>query len=862
MVANFSRHDIRRGLTALRLPLRWTWLGMFAERVAFSLWPLMAVVLTIMAVLMLGLHEHVAIEVFWVGLVLAVLGGIAAFAFALYRFRLPSRQDAIERLDASLPGRPIQALLDAQAIGASDDASTAVWRAHQQRMAVQAQAAKAVPANVRISRRDPYALRYVAVIFFAVALLFGSIWRVGTVTQIGTKTDAFATGTVWEGWVDPPRYTGRPTLYLNDQPEGSLSIPEGSLITLRLYGEVGELTLSETVSGRTQVPPASGSAQDFTILQDGEIAINGPNGRSWIVNIVPDTAPIASALDDPDSDALGVMTLPFSAGDDYGVEGGEARINLDLAAITRVHGLIVAPEPRPELTVSLPMPVVGDRSGFEEDLVEDFSQHPWANLPVKIRLSVLDAAEQQFESEPRAIVLPGRRFFDPMAAAIIEQRRDLLWSRTNAKRIAQILRAISHRPEDAFRKEVTQLRLRKLIRKLETLARLERLPPKAQDEIAAQLWALAIELDEGDLADALERMRQAQERLNQAMRDGASKAEIAELMQELREATEDYLKQLQQQQAQEEGGEQQRQGDPQNSTQMTQDDLQRMMDRIQELMEEGRMAEAAEALKELQEMMENMRVTQGEGQQGKSAGEQAMEGLSDTLRQQQGLSDRAFRDLQEQFNPNVQAGESQGNKGRNGGLGEGESHEGQGGQGEGEGQSEGQAQSGDQQGQEGLADRQKALRDELNRQQGSLPGAGTPEGDAAREALERAGRAMDNAEQALRQDDFAIAIDSQAQAMEALRDGLQSLGEALAENQDDQQPGQGNQDSNRQAQSTDPLGRGQDGSGVDPNAQGNVSDADVYRRARDLLAEIRRRSAQGERPEAELGYLKRLLDRF
>lgn len=859
MAANFSRHDIRRGLTALRWPLRLTWMGIVAERVAFSLWPLMAVVLTILAVLMLGLHENVTIEVFWVGLVLVVLGGIAAFAFALYRFRLPSKQDAVERLDASLPGRPIQALTDTQAVGASDDASTAVWRAHQQRMAIQALAAKAVPAHVRISRGDPYALRYVAAIFFAVALLFGSIWRVGTVTQVGTTTDALATGPVWEGWVDPPRYTGRPTLYLNDQPEGDLSVPEGSLITLRLYGEVGALTLSETVSGRTQVPPASESVQDFTILQDGEIAISGQNGRSWIVNVVPDTAPIVSVFDAPNSDGLGVMTLPFSAGDDYGVEGGEARINLDLAAVTRIHGLIVAPEPRAELTVSLPMPVVGDRSGFEENLVEDFSQHPWANLPVKIRLSVLDAAEQQFESEPRAIVLPGRRFFDPMAAAIIEQRRDLLWSRTNAKRIAQILRAISHRPAGAFRKEVTQLRLRKLIRKLETLARLERLPVEVQDEIAAGLWALAIELDEGDLADALERMRQAQERLNQAMRDGASNAEIAELMQELREATEDYLNQLQQQQAQEEGGEQQQQGDPQNSTQMTQDDLQRMMDRIQELMEEGRMAEAAEALKELQEMMENMRVTQGEGQQGKSAGEQAMEGLSDTLREQQGLSDQAFRDFQEQFNPNAQAGESQGNKGRNGGQGEGESHEGQG---EGEGQSEGQAQSGGEQGQDGLADRQQALRDELNRQQGSLPGAGTPEGDAAREALERAGRAMDNAEQALRQDDLASAIDSQAQAMEALRDGLQSLGEALADNQEDQQPGQGDQETNRQTQSTDPLGRGQDGSGVDPKATGNVSDADVYRRARDLLAEIRRRSAQGERPEAELNYLKRLLDRF
>jgi uncharacterized protein (TIGR02302 family) len=858
MASNLSKHGVRGGLNALRWPLRLTWLGMLAERLAYALWPLMSVALTVLAILMLGLHEMVGMEVFWVGLVLAAIAELGALAFALYRFRLPSRQDAIDRLDTSLPGRPIQALTDTQAIGAQDDASAAVWRAHQQRMALSVQSAKAVPAHVRISRRDPYALRYVAAIFFTIALLFGSIWRVGTVTEIGRTTDALASGPVWEGWVDPPRYTGRPTLYLSDQPAGDLRVPEGSLITLRLYGEVGALTLSETVSGRTLVPPASDSAHDFTILQDGEIAINGPNGRAWDISVVPDTAPIVSILGDVDSDALGVMTLPFSAGDDYGVEGGEARIMLDLAAIPRQHGLIVAPEPRPELTVSLPMPVVGDRSGFEENLVEDFSQHPWANLPVQVRLSVLDAAEQQSQSETLAMVLPGRRFFDPMAAAIIEQRRDLLWSRTNAKRIGQILRAISHRPEDAFNNEVDQLRLRKLTKKLGTLARLDRLPVEAQDEIAADLWALAVVLEEGDLADALERMRQAQERLTQAMRDGATKAEIEELMQDLRRATDDYLKQLQQQQAQEGQDPNSPPPSSENTTQLTQDDLQRMMDRIQELMEEGRMAEAEEALKELQEMMENMRVTQGEGQSGQSAGEQAMEGLSETLREQQGLNDQAFRDLQEQFNPDAQAGESDGNSGRNGGQGEGQSHEGQGGEGEGEGE----GQSGDPQGEDSLADRQQALRDELSRQQGSLPGAGTPEGDAAREALERAGRAMDNAEEALRGDDLAGAIDSQSQAMEALRDGMQSLGEAMANEQGDQQQGQGDQQANRPGQSTDPLGRDQNGTGVDPNATGEVSDAEVYRRARDLLAEIRRRSAQGERPEEELSYLKRLLERF
>ncbi|MFT6022256.1 MAG: hypothetical protein ACI9PY_000365 [Ascidiaceihabitans sp.] len=864
MASNFSKHDIRRGLTALRWPLRLTWAGMLAEAVANALWPLMSVVLLVMAILMLGLHELVAIEAVWVGAVLTALTAIAALVYALIRFRIPSRAAALERLDASLAGRPIKALMDTQAIGAGDDASTAVWRAHQQRMAARAAEAIAVPADLRIARRDPYALRYVAAIAFAVALLFGSIFKVASVAEMTPGGQALAQGPVWEGWVESPRYTGRPTLYLNDIPEGALRVPEGSLITLRMYGQVGALTLAETVSGRINVPPASDSAQDFSALQNGEIAINGPGGRTWTIEIIEDSAPVVRILDLPEAGTLGEMALPFAAADDYGVEAGEARISLDLGAITRQHGLTVVPETRPDLTLPLPMPIVGTRTMFEENLVEDFSQHPWANLPVEVRLSVLDAAEQQTESEPRAIILPGRRFFDPMAAAVIEQRRDLLWSRDNSGRVSQILRAVSHRPDDVFRKQVTYLRLRKLVKRIEILASLNQLDPETRDDIAEDLWGLAIELEEGDLEDALDRMRRAQERLEQAMRDGASDAEIAELMQELRQATEDYLRQLAQQQSQENqqaGDEGQEQGgDP---MQMSQDDLQAMMDHIQDLMEQGRMAEAAQALKEFQEMMENMRVTQGEGGEGQSEGQQAMEGLSESLREQQGLSDQAFRDLQEQFNPNAQAGESEGNRGRNGGQGEGQSHEGQGGQGEGEGegQSGDQSQSGDPQGQSSLADRQQALRDELRRQQGALPGAGTPEGDAARDALGRAGDAMDNAEQALRDNDLAGAIDNQAQAMEALRDGLQSLGEALAQDQDQQQ-GQGQQRSDRQGPSSDPLGRDQNGGGTDPNATGNIGDEDVYRRARDLLDEIRRRSAQGERPEQELDYLKRLLDRF
>ncbi|MGJ8628644.1 MAG: DUF4175 domain-containing protein [Sulfitobacter sp.] len=878
-MTSFTPNDLRRGLAKLRWPLRLTWVGMLAENLVNALWPLMTVCLLVLAALMLGLQDVVIIEVVWAAVVVAALAAFYAFVYALRRFRIPSQGAAMERLDRSMPGRPIQAMMDDQIIGDGDAASMAVWRAHKTRMAERAASARPVPADLRVSRRDPYALRFVAVLAFAVALLFGSIWRVGSVADMAPGGADLANGPVWEGWAEPPRYTGKPTLYLNDLAQGALELPKGTLITLRFYGQVGALTLSETVSGRTaDVPAASDTAQDFTVLQDGALAIDGPGGRAWDVSIIQDTAPEVEMLDAPEVSALGEMRLPFAARDDYGVEAGEARIILDLAAVDRRYGLTLDPEDRPEIIVPLPTPIAGNRADFEENLIDDFSKHPWANLPVKISLSVLDAAEQMGDTVPSDLILPGRRFFDPTAAAVIEMRRDLLWSRANGPRMAQVLRAVSYQPQDIFRSETTALRLRKVITRLETHVRFG-LSDDVQEQLAEDMWDLAIELEEGVLADALERMRRAQDRLNEAIKNGASKEEIAELMDELRRATEEYLQQLQRKQAQERDRDGTDEPDQQQGEgmQMTQDDLQRMMDHIQDLMEQGRMAEAEQALKELQELMENMRVTEGQpGEGGKTPGEQAMEGLSDTLREQQGLSDQAFRDLQEQFNPNANVGENQGNEGRNGGQGRGQSHEGQNGQGENGGEEQGQGQGqngpapegGEQgegfgKGEDGLAERQEALRDELRRQQGRLPGQGSPEGDAAREALDRAGRAMDQAEGALRNGDLADAIDNQAQAMEALREGMRSLADAMDDQDNQQQPGQGTAPSDRRAQAQDPLGRDRNDSSSDGSPNGKLrmgpGSAETGRK---LLDEIRRRSGQTERPELEREYLKRLLGQF
>jgi len=856
-------------LNRLRRPLTLTWAGLIAERVVRAFWPLWSLVAAVAAVLLLGLHDLMPLEVVWGAMVVTLLA-VLLFAVQGFRaFRWPTREAALARIDESLPGHPLTALADAQAVGMGDAGSEALWRAHQERMAERAASARAVEPDLRLSARDPFGLRYVALLGLVVALMFGSIWRVGTVAGMAPGGGAaLATGPTWEGWIEPPAYTGLPSLYLNDQ-KGKIAAPQGSRVTLRLYGEVGALSVAETVSGRIgEVEPATSPEQGFDLAQDGTLSIDGPGGRSWEITALPDAGPSVQILQSGVETSFdGQMSQPFTAADDYGVTGGRAVFRLDMAEMERRHGLTAEPDPRAPIELDLPMPITGDRAEFTETLIENLSQHPWAHLPVTLELEVRDARDQVGQSLPEKMTLPARRFFDPLAAAVIEQRRDLLWAKANGKRVAQVLRAVSYQPDPGlFRSETAYLRLRVILRRLETLVRHDSLDSEAQDGIAEALWDLALVLEEGDIGDALERMRAAQERLSEAMKNGATEEEIARLMQELRDATDDYMRQKMQQaqrENQQNGGEQQQM--PENAMRMTQQDLQDMMDRIQELMEQGRMAEAQEALEQFQQMMENMRVTEGQsGQQGQNPGQQAMEGLAETLRNQQGLSDEAFRDLQEQFNPNAQAGESQGNEGRDGGQGRGQGHQPQGQQGEGQGSQPGQG-DGQRQAEQGgagsLADRQQALREELERQRGNLPGGGEA-GDAARESLERADRAMDGAEQALRGNDLPEALDRQSEAMEALREGMRSLGEALAENQRQQQGGQGQARGDVGQQESDPLGRRAGQGGQVGTQDSLLQGEDVYRRARELLDEIRRRSGEGARPDVELDYLKRLLDRF
>ena len=836
--------DRQTALRRLNRPMRLTLAGLWAERLTFAFWPLWTLLIAALSALAFGVQDWLPIEGVWAGLVLTVLGGLWALVAGWRAFRKPTQTEAYARLDARLPGQPIAALNDDQALGTDDPASKAVWQAHQTRMAERAAKARAVEPNLRLAKRDPFALRYVALTALVMALVFGSLWRVASVTGIAPGgASALATGPTWEGWAQPPAYTGKPALYLNDIEQAELSLPKGTRLQFRLYGEVGALVLTETVSASKTPAPASDAAQDFEVVQSGTISIEGPGGRDWAITALPDEPPTVQLSGKIGREGDGRFTQAFSAADDYGVTSGQVVIALDLPSVDRRFGLAAEPEPREPATLDLPMPITGDRAKFTETLIDDLSKHPFANLPVSMTFTVADAALQAGMAEPVMVTLPGKRFFDPLAAALIEARRDILWARSNTPTVVQVLKAVTNRPEGFIRNSRAYLRLRVALRRLDAEAKT--ISEASRDEIADELWEIALLVEEGDLASALERLRRAQDRLDQAIRNGADPSEVEELMDEMRQALDEYMRQLAEE-AQRNPDQQTSENQP--SVQMSQDQLQQMLDELQKMIDEGRMAEAAEMMEMLRQFMENMQVTQGQGQgQGQGGpGQQAMRELGDTLRDQQGLSDDAFRDLQ-----NGQSGEEGEPQ-----PGEEPGQEGQ--QGRGEGQGEGADGR-------SLAERQQELRNRLGRlNDGQLPGRGSERGEEGRRNLDEAGRAMEDAERALRDGDLGGALDRQAEAMEALREGMRDLGEALA--QDQMREGQAQEgeafSQNDPSANRDPLGRELGDSARIGSDRNMLQGKDGYRRAQDLLDEIRRRSGDQQRPEQERDYLKRLLDLF
>ena len=287
---------------------------------------------------------------------------------------------------------------------------------------------------------------------------------------------------------------------------------------------------------------------------------------------------------------------------------------------------------------------------------------------------------------------------------------------------------------------------------------------------------------------------------------------------------------------------------------MSGDQLQQMLDKLQQLMEEGRTAEAQELMETLRQLMENMQVTQGQGGQGRATARPA----GDARSRKRCATSRACRTMPSGHAAGPARAGSAGNRAQEQGQ-QGQDQQGQGQQ-PGTGQGEGSSPAGRGR---SLAERQQDLRNRLNGLSG-LPGEGTEAGEAGRQALEDAGTRDARGGTGAARRRLSGALDRQADAMEAMREGMRNFGEAMAQEQQRQDGAAArarpSATPTRNGQ-RDPLGR-EPGEG--PHRVGPQHAAGRGRLSPRTGTAGRNPPAQGEqaRPEAERDYLRRLLDLF
>ncbi|NHT78143.1 TIGR02302 family protein [Rhizobiaceae bacterium CRRU44] len=858
-----------------------------AERLAPRALPPIAVAFVFLSAAWFGLFRAVP-PLVHAGLLLAFVLAFIAALVPVFRVRLPDTHEADRLLEE-------RNALPHQAIGVQDDKPAtggafgqALWLEHQSRMARMIGALETGLPRPDIARHDGFGLRALPVLLVAIAFAYSYSNRAGLISDaFRIPENIVAPPDVRiDAWVTPPAYTGRAPVFLTgrqDQPpagtepqgtEASLfRIPQFSDVTVRVTsaGTATDTTvtfLDKGATATTPIPPqkpekapvqeaAAGNAPPapeaaanapidnsthlYKITRDGTLTVGK---ETWQFAVIPDAVPDIAFDGTPRATVNAALEIPFLAKDDYGLSEAFAEIVPTEAAPAEATPLYPAPEYR----LDLPRRNAKDAKATAS---RNLSEHPLAGKRVRITLVARDAAGQEGRSAPQEMILPARRFNQPLAGAVAEERQVMALNSKDLPRAIELNDALNIRPEDNIPNLTHFLLLQSAKGRME-LARDDEMMRGTAD----YLWEVALGIEDGNLSLAERNLREAQQKLSDALERNASDEEIAKAMQELREAMKEFMQAL----AEQAMKNPQMAARPNMENMLSSKDLDKMMDQIENLAKSGSKDQARQMLSEMQRMMNNLQAgrTPQDMQQGQDNSEmrQQMDKLGQLMQEQQRLMEQTFKHDQALRN-RMQMGDPLTDEN----LFEQQPGE----QNQQQGQQQQEQQGGDPTGQmteeqlrqalKDLQGQQQALEKQLGELQKGLEGMGIKPG----KGFGQAGREMKGASGQLGEGQGEQAVGSQGRALQALREGAQDMMNQMSQGQGQGQgPGQGIPQYGQNGR--DPLGRRQQNPGPDFGDQVKVPDEIDTQRAREILDEIRRRLGNNVSPEVERQYLERLLD--
>lgn len=788
---------LKRRLDLAAIALVW-------ERLWPALWPAVAVTGVFLALAWFDVPARIGASLHWLLLAVVLVLLTAAALDGMRRFRWPSREDARRRLETAsrLDHRPLTAIEDRLAGGNDDQGTAALWRAHQERMAAAARQLKVGAPEAGLLRRDPFALRIVLALLVLLSLVdAGDDWGTRLMRAFNPEASrgAVALSTL-DIWVTPPDYTGLPPQFLPARSDKTIYVPIGSTLLAQVHGgrNPPRLKLDAATSNFSALDKHDfkgtatiNAGKRLTVEQDGRTL------GAWNIAVVPDHPPIIAFAKPPSHTDRMALRLDYKASDDYGVESASAVIRrLDDPNL-------------PPITLDLQLPgqhlTDAKGTGFF-----DLTSSLWAGMPVRIQLQAKDALGQVGSSDMVETVLPERQFENPVAKALVEERKELARDPKNKDDVADTVSDLSLRP-DHYNNDIVAFMA---MRTAQARLRFDR-DGSSIAPVEQLLWDTAVRIEEGRSPADQQDLRDAMRQLQDALARNAPDDEIQRLMNQLQQAMNKYLLSLAQQ-MQKMDPSQLPPANPQNMLSMR--DLQQMLDRARQMAQTGAKDQARQLLSQLQQMLENLRMARPMPGQG-SPQQQIMSQMQQMMQQQQQLLDRSF------------------SQSRNG--------------------QQGQNTQGD-------AQQQEALRQMLNQMMQQLQQQG-----GSPQAMQRAERAMRGAEQALQQNQPGNAVGPESDALDALQEAARAMANQMMGDNYGNGPGGEPLDNPglHQAQ-RDPFGRLLDtesgNGGIDDGGtlrMGKANDS-ALDKAKEILDELRRRAGERARPEIERDYIDRLLKQF
>ncbi len=464
-------------------------------------------------------------------------------------------------------------------------------------------------------------------------------------------------------------------------------------------------------------------------------------------------------------------------------------------------------------------------------------------------------------------MLPARNFRKPLARALVEQRRSLALDTGNRAHVEDAFDALMIAPDKFYPSSGLFLAMSEIRRSLRNA--------RTDDDLKGVvdlIWQVATGIEDGNLSEAQKAVRDAEEALRNALDRNASPEEIAKLTQQLREAMNKLMNELAEAQRRAPGLNRPM---SQNQKVLREQDLRRMLDKLENLAKSGSRDAARQMLSQMQQLMENLQAGNAgeEGGQQQNEANDLLDQLGDMIQRQQQLMDKTHRlDRNGDELPSLDKPQGPGDKQ----MSPDEMQ---------------QALRDMQQNQNALRKSLRDLQDKLAQQgfgkrpnaqkpgpgqapgkdgqkpgtgEGQQPGMGPEQGPGQGQQGDGgpfgpAGNAMEDAGKALGDGATGDAVDAQGRAIDALRDGAKQLLDQMAQQQGQQGPGNG-RPGEAGNQGDDPLGRPRRNSGMPDTSSVKVPDEIDTQRARQVLEEIRRRLGEPLRPSLELDYLRRLLE--